>query len=248
MELLPFLRLIARRRRALGAGLIVAVALAVAIGMPAAGSSALAWTTVDLDTPKSQLVKSAPGGADTLPWRASLIVHLMTTDDTQRRLAQRLGVRPDQVAVVDSAFALPEAPASMPIRAATAAAVTVAPYVVTVQMGNLYLPLISVQAAAPDGAGARRLAAAAVEVLESQSSLSETPYTSKVLTGNGAALTPQPFVVQRIAPIRAKRVTASAMPVKPIGVFVVVFGLWAAAVLVLPGRLRRRRPRVAAAA
>ena len=46
-------------------------------------------------------MNSAPGGADTLPWRASLLVHLMTTDATQRKLAQRLHVRPDEVVVID---------------------------------------------------------------------------------------------------------------------------------------------------
>jgi hypothetical protein len=247
MELLPLLRLIWQRRLALAAGFVVAVALAVAIGMPAGGSSVLAWTTLNLDTPKSQLVNSAPSGADTLPWRASLLVHLMTTDETQRQLAQQLGVRPDQVNVVDPAYALPEVPASMPLRAAKAAGVTVAPYVLTVQLDNLYLPLISIQAAAPDGAGARRLAAAAVAVLESRSSVSEAPYSSKILTGGGTALKPQQFVVQQVAPIRAKPVPAKVMPVKPIAAFVFVFGLWAAAALLLPGRWRRRRPRVAPA-
>jgi hypothetical protein len=246
MELLPFLRLIWRRRLALGAGIVVALALAVVIGSPPAGSSAVAWTRVDLDTPTSQLVKSAPGGADTLPWRASLLMHLMGTDDVQRELARRLSVRPDQVTVVDTDLALPEVPASMPIEAADAAAVTAAPFVLTLQMPNQFLPIIAVQAAAPDTAGAKRLAAAAVAVLEAQSSDPDTQFSSIIKTG-GVKQTYQGFQVSQVAPIRAKPVAATVMPAKQLGVPLFLFCLWAAAVLLLPGRRRRRRRRPRAA-
>jgi hypothetical protein len=245
MELLPLLRLIWRRRLALGVGVVVAVALAIVIGAPPAGLSVVAWTRVDVDTPTSQLVKSAPGGADTLPWRASLLVHLMRTDSVQRELAHRLSVRPDQVAVVDPDLAMPEVPASMPIAASDAAAVTVAPYVLTVRMANQFLPVISLEAAAPDGAGAKRLAAAAVALLEAQSSSSDTRYSSIIKTGAGAPETYQGFLVSQVAPIRAKPVVASTMPVKQLGAPLCLFGLWAAAVLLLPGR--RRRPSIAPA-
>jgi hypothetical protein len=244
MELLPLLRLIWRRRLALGAGIVVALALGIVIGAPPAGSSAVAWTRVEVDTPTSQLVKSAPGGADTLPWRASLLIHLMRTDAVQHELAQRLSVRPDEVAVVDTDLALPEVPASMPTEASDAASVIVAPYVLTVQMPNQFLPLISLEAAAPDAAGAKRLAAAGVAVLEAQSSNPDTPFSSIIKTG-GARQTYQGFLVSQVAPIRAKRVAASVMPVKQIGAPLFLLGLWAAGVLLLPGR--RRRPRVAPA-
>jgi hypothetical protein len=245
MELLPLLRLIWRRRLALAAGLVVALALAVVIGAPPAGKSAVAWTRVDLDTPTSQLVKSAPGGADTLPWRALLLVHLLRTDAVQREIAQRLSVRPDQVSVVDPSLALPEVPASMPTAASEAASITVAPYVLTVQMPSEFLPLISLEAVAPDAVGAKRLAAAGVAALESQSSSPDSRYSSIIKTG-GVPQTYQGFQVSQVAPIRAKQVTASTMPVKQIGAPLFLFGLWAAAALFLPGR-SRRRPRVAPA-
>jgi hypothetical protein len=245
MELLPLLRLIWRRRLALGAGFVVAVALAIVIGAPPAGSGVIAWTRVDLDTPTSQLVKAAPGGADTLPWRASLLMHQMKTDDVQREIARRLSVPVDQVAVVDPVLALPEVPASMPTAAAEAAAMTVAPYVLTAQMPNEFLPMISLEAAAPDAASAKRLAAAGVAVLEAQSSSPDSRYSSIIKSG-GVAQTYQGFQVSQVAPIRAKRVTERTMPAKQIGAPLFLFGLWAAAVLLLPGRWRRR-PRVAPA-
>jgi hypothetical protein len=244
MELLPILRLIWRRRLLLGAGLVVSLALALGIGGPPPSSSALAWTRVNLDTPMSQLVNSAPGGANTLPWRASLLVHLMATDATQRQLARRLRVRPDEVVVVDTAVELPIVPASIPVAASEAAQVTGAPYVLTVALTNPILPTISIEAAAPDGAGAKRLAAAGVAILESQSSLSDARYSSKILTGGGVALKPQQFVVQQVAPIRAKPVTQRVISPKQIGPPLVLLALWTAAALLLPGRLSAGAGRV----
>jgi hypothetical protein len=235
MELLPILRLIWRRRLLLGAGLVVSLALALGIGGPPPSSSALAWTRVNLDTPTSQLVNAAPGGADTLPWRASLLVHLMATDATQRQLAQRLHVRPDEVVVDDTALKLPIVPASIPAAAAEAAQVTRAPYVLTIALTNPMLPTIAIEAAAPEGAGAKRLAAAGVAILESQASLSDARYSSKILTGGGFALKRQPFVVHQVAPIRAKPVTQRVISPKQIGPPLFLLALWTAAALLLPG-------------
>ncbi len=247
MELLPILRLIWRRRILLGAGLVVSVALALGLGGPPKSSSVLAWTRVNLDTPTSQLVNSSPGGADTLPWRASFLIHLMATDATQKRLAQSLHVRPDEVAVVDPALGVPIVPASIPTAASDAAGITVAPYVLTLTLPTLTLPTIAIEAAAPDRAGAKRLAAAAVAVLESQSSLSADRFSSKILTGGGVVLKRQPFLVEQVAPIRAKRVTERVISPKQIGPPLLLLVLWTAGALLLPGRLHRRRPRVAPA-
>jgi hypothetical protein len=247
MELLPLFRLIWRRRLLLGIGLVVAVALAVAIGGPPPSSSAVAWTRVALDTPTSQLVKSAPAGADTLTWRASLLVHLMKTDDVQRELARRLGVPTDQVAVVDPGLATPEIPASLPTAASDAAAMTVAPYTLTVFAPSLYLPLIAIEAAAPDHASAESLAAGAADILESQSSLSGARYESMIKTG-GPPATLERFLVEQVAPIRTKPVNAPVVPIKQIGAPVFLFAIWAVGVLLLPLLLgRRRRPAFARA-
>jgi hypothetical protein len=240
MELLPLLRLIKRRRLLLGIGLVVAVALAVAIGGPPASSGAVAWTRVALDTPTSQLVKSAPAGADTLTWRASLLVHLMNTDEAQRQLARRLGIPPDQIMVVDPGLATPEIPASLPTAASDAAAMTVAPYVLTVLMPRIDLPLIAIEASGPDRAGAERLATAAAGILESQSSLSGARYESMIKTG-GATATLERFLLEQVAPVRSKPVSASVLPIKQIGGPTVLLVLWTAGVLLLPLILDRRR-------
>lgn len=239
MELIPLLRLLWARRVALAGGVVLALALAVVVGMPSSASSAVAWTRVGLDTPRSQLIASMPPGADTLPWRASLLTHLMTTDETRGLLAQRLGLPPDQVAVVDPILSTPLIPASMPTKASTAAAPTV-PYLLKLSVKDPSLPVISIEAAAPDRAGALSLARAAVAILESQAS-SEGTYASLIPSANARRL--QPFLVQPVADLRVKPVVSAVMPIKRLGAAVVVLGLWFAAVLLLP---RRRAPAAAA--
>jgi hypothetical protein len=248
LEILPVIRLVWRLRLHLAVGLVAAIAALVALGgtKPATSASALAWTRVALDTPRSQLVNSAPLGADTLTWRASLLTHLMTTDALQRALARQLGVPADQVAVVDPTLNVPAAPASMPTRAAEAASLTTAPNVVTVLVPNDVLPVISVEAAAADPAGAKRLAQAAVAVLRSQASAGGS-FSSQIATG-GKLLQLQPFLVEQVAPVRVKLVKATALPLKALGASLFLLVVWSAGVLLLPGAARRARGRRAALA
>jgi hypothetical protein len=243
MEVLPALRLLWRRRRLLVAGALVAVAIGIAFGRPQTTSSALARTRVALDTTTSQLVASAPNGADTLPWRASLLMHLMATDATQGQLAQRLGVARDQVAVVDVHFSVPEIPASMPQVAADAANITVAPYVLTVYRLNAALPVISIDAAAPDRAGAKRLAAAAVAVLKSQASPGGR-YRSRIETDAGSPKTLQPFVVDQVASVRVELVAGSTLSTKALGAAFLFF-VWTACLAFVPRPTRHRRDALA---
>jgi hypothetical protein len=86
-----------------------------------------------------------------------------------------------------------------------------------------------------------------VAILESQSAASSSRYRSLIKTGAGAPQTSQPFVVQSIAPIRTKLVVARVMPIKQVGGPLFLFGLWSAAVLLVPGRWRRTRARLASA-
>jgi hypothetical protein len=233
MELLSLIRLLWRRRLVLAAGVALAVVAAVGLGGPPPRSSGLAWTRVALDTPSSELVDSAPSGYDTLPWRASLLSHLMATDATQRALAQRLGVRQDRVAVVDSNLAVPEVPDMVAKKAADASVPTGAAYVVTVGTNDPALPVISIQAAAPSPSGATRLAQAAVALLEAQASRGG-PFKSGIRSNPAVPLRLQRFVVQVVAPLRVKRVVASAIPIKPIGAAIFILFASFAGALLLP--------------
>ena len=130
MELLPVLRWGWRRRLVLVGALVAAVAAFVVLaGSRSSGatSSAVAWTQATLDTPRSQLAAAAPTGADTLPWRASLVVHLMATNASTREIASRLGVNPNELEVVDPSLSAPTVQTSMAAASAEAATQAVTP-------------------------------------------------------------------------------------------------------------------------
>jgi hypothetical protein len=232
MELMLVARQLWRRKWLLLAGFIVAIAAAFAKGGDAPTSSGLAWTHVILDTPKSQIVDSAPDAASSLPWRATLMTHLMTSDDVRATLASRLQVEPDQVRVIDPTQALARVPASVPAAAAESAAINGSPYVLTAYLQNESLPMITLEAAAPDLDGAKRLIAAGVAYLGTQASEKGT-YTSPILTGAGKNEL-EPFTVQQTAPARAQLVVSDKGPVTAIGVAVFIFLFWTSAVLVVP--------------
>jgi hypothetical protein len=238
VELQPIARRLVRRWKLLALGAVLAMAVAIAIGPPGLAPSYVAWSRVALDTPTSQLVDAAPSGADTLPWRASLLVHLMTRDEVRDEISDRLGIRSDDVTVVDPVLAEPQIQASMPKKAAEAAAVTVSPYVLTVELENSGLPMISVVAAAPHKEGATRLAEAAVDVLEEQSSQGGR-YESLIAAQGAPGKLLQAFDVEQIADVRVKEVPPDALPVKAIGAAGFVLFAWTVAVLLAPSRQRR---------
>jgi hypothetical protein len=234
MELLPLIRRLWARRIALAVALALAIAGTIAIGPPPRATSAIAWTRVALDTPSSQLVDTAPKGADSLSWRASLLMHAMATDDTQRRLARAIGVRPDEVAVVDPVLEEPEVPASLPQRAADAAAVTAAPNVLTVEMRNSSLPMLSLEVTAPDRVAAKRLADAAVAVLRSRAGR-EGRYRSLIPAGGTRKY--QPFAVEQVADVRARSISVGRPPIKTVAPML-LFVLFAAGLGLVPLRHR----------
>ena len=244
MEFVPIIRLIWRRRILLATGVFCAVWTLVALGgtKPVTNKSAVAWTHVALDTPKSQLVDAAPNGVATLIWRAGLLMHLMTTDASTQDIARRLGVRADQVLVVDSNLAVPAVSTTMAQAASTAASLGVAPYTLTVAIANNAIPVITIKASAVNPVSAQRLAAAAVALLKSQASPGGT-FVSHVLTGGGTGLKLQPFKVEQIAPIRVKLLSSSSPPLKAVGGSVAVFAFWVACGVLMPRLMRRFRTR-----
>jgi len=221
VEILRALGVLWRRRLVVAAGLLVVAAFAVKTGGAGAMPSGVASTRVALDTPKSQVVESAPQGAASLPWRASLLTHLAADAAFTREVAARLRIAPDRIAIVDPSLVAPAVAASLPKGAADVAALHTAPYVMTVSMPNSTLPIITIATQAPDRSGAARLAAAATGVLESRSS-----------PDGGAGR--QAFVVQRIGAIQSRAVVSASGPIKTVVVAVVLFDLWCAGVALAP--------------
>lgn len=245
MELLHLLRGLWRRRILLGAGALVAAAIFVVSGgtRPVTGHGGVASTIVALDTPKSQLAAAAPVGADTLAWRAALLAHLMATKISRMELAARLGVNPDQVAVVDPMLAQPLVPTDTAEAATKVASSAAAPFVLTPFIPNAAVPLIAIGATGPDRAAAGRLAQAAVAVLQSQSQTGDRRFTSQVVTDAGI-LRRQPFVVSQVTPVQIKPLAISSLSIKAVIAPLFIFLAWCIGVLLLTrgsSRFRARR-------
>ncbi|MFZ0041393.1 MAG: hypothetical protein WAK93_08805 [Solirubrobacteraceae bacterium] len=248
MELLPILRWVWRRRLVLGGALIASVAAFVVLGgsRSSRATSAVAWTQVTLDTPRSQLVAAAPAGADTLSWRASLLTHLMATDTSSRELAQRLGLTQNELAVVDPSFAAPIVQTSMAVASAEAASLVATPYSLAVFLPDPGLPVVSIEAGAPQPSAAERLATAAVAILKSQGSPGGR-FSSLIPTdGDARSRTLQPFAIDQVAPVRVRLFPASTLSLKAIAGALIVFLLWCVLGCRLACRLRPRSRALAA--
>ena len=242
MELLPILRLMWRRRFPLAVGAVVALAVLIGMGgtTPVTTKSAVAWTSVALDTKQSQLVDVAPSGGSTLSWRAALLGDLMMTSSTAQDLARRMHVPSDQVLVSDSDLSLPLVPTAMANAAANAATDPTAPYMLSVFTKDDTLPVISINATALTPAGAAALANAAVAELQTHAS-SDGTFKSKIVTGT-KGLELQPLVINQVSPTRVKALTSSSLPTKAIAASFFLFVAWFAGSLMVPRLLRRLRP------
>jgi hypothetical protein len=166
METVTILRILSRRRRLVACVCVLAVlagtAVAYHISFPPslAGRSyhvGVATSRVLIDTPSSQVVEVAPTGSDTLGARAGLIASLMVDGTVKAAIARRAGLRPDQFDGV-SKSAAESTPADAPPGPLSRVLTT---RVVTNTNGDS-LPIIEIEAQAPDRASAARLAGAAV--------------------------------------------------------------------------------------
>jgi hypothetical protein len=238
MELLPLLRWGWRRRFVLVGALVASVAAFVALGgnRSSGATAAVAWTQVALDTPRSQLASAEPAGADTLSWRAPLLMDLLASDASTRELTQRLGVAQSELAVVDPSAAVPIVQTSMAVASAKSASTVATPYALEVFVPDPAVPVISIEAAAPQPSSAERLATAAVAVLKSQASPGGR-FSSLIPTdADPRQQTLEPFAIDQVAPVRVMLFPASTLSLKAIAGALFVFVLCC----VLGSRLARR--------
>jgi hypothetical protein len=115
-----------------------------------------------VDTPESQVVDVAPRGSDTLGIRANLLANLMVDGDVKAAIGRRAGLASSQFFGIAESATDPGAqtPPSDPRRA-----VVFRTKVSTTPDGSR-LPIIEVEAQAPDTAGATRLANATIAGLQ----------------------------------------------------------------------------------
>lgn len=225
MELLALVRVLWHHRILVAIGAVGAMAVGL-IGTQAGGSHfGVASARVVLDTRKSQLLDVRAKGVDSLAWRAALLADLTGSREMTARIARDMHVREDSLVVIAPYLAVPRIATPLPRHAADAASVTAEPYVLAVQADD-GLPIVKIDARAPDAAEATRLATAATDALRAAASAPErTPETADVM-------------VESVGPIRARQIVSRPRRLVALGVAAVVFGFWCACVALF-ARLRR---------
>ena len=165
MEAVTILRELWRRRVLVGALAIVCVlvglALTYTVSFPPESRKyevSIATARILVDTPDSQVVDVAPRGSDTLGMRANLFANLMVAGNVKAIIARKAGLRPGQLqAGVESEATVPAA--------LTSALENPNAHVLTTRVttsADGVLPIVELEAQAPDAKGAVKVASAAV--------------------------------------------------------------------------------------
>jgi hypothetical protein len=162
MQIVKILRQLWRVRLLVAIAAIVSLLLGlmVAFKLPSLQTRqydvGIATVRMLVDTPKSQVIEVAPKGSDVLGGRANLLANVMVQGVVKASIAERAHISGDDlVGIAESAAdGTPVAPPSDPSK-----------YVLTTRVvattdGDL--PIVEIEARAPDGAGAAQLAGAAV--------------------------------------------------------------------------------------
>jgi hypothetical protein len=153
-----------------------------------------------IDTPSSQVVEVAPKGSDTLGTRANLLASLMIDGVVKSSIAHRAGLQPNQLAGVTDAATGPSSASGPTSQAAPSGSNA---YVLTTQVlinsAGIELPIIEADAQAPTGAGAAKLANAAVAGLQdyvnSKAALQRIPDANRLQVSSLGS--PQAITAQR---------------------------------------------------
>lgn len=235
MELVNILGVLLRHRLLVGAGaclgaLIGLFALySVSLSPPGLVSRqqtlGVAATRVLVDAPHSVSVNAESEQADTLAIRAILLADLMSADRARAAIARAAGVPVRDLVVSGPAVGPPPAVTPLAGRAAVAAVTTSQPFALRLSTDGR-LPIIWIDASAPDAARAQLLADAAAATLAEVASDRALPFPSGVVT-------------EQLEPARSAPIVSGPRKSFALVAAVVVFTLWCSA-LVLASSLRRR--------
>ena len=146
----------------------------------------VATARILVDTPSSQVVEVSPKGSDSLGVRANLLASLMVDGDVKSAIARRAGLAPSKLVGITDAATEPTPTSRPPGPRAYVLETRVA-----TNSDGAQLPIIEVEARAPDREGAGRLGAAAVaglsDYLDSKAAQQRIPNADRLqLTGLGA--------------------------------------------------------------
>jgi hypothetical protein len=225
--LVGLLRALWRRRIVVAVGALLAIALAlVGIGRgTAAPPVTSSLTKVLIDTPNSLVADARARGAGTIYTRARLVGSLMADDAAKAAVAHGAGLRPSELAIAGPGAAAPPGAISPLADQATEVARPIQPYLVSIEVAPS-LPILSIDANAPDRDQAVRLGRAAVETL---------PAVAQGAPGGGSSVA----IEQLGRPLITTRAVASGKA-KAVGGALVLFILWCLGCVLLDKVVRRR--------
>ena len=195
MEAVTILRELWRRRILVAvvavASVLAGLAISYHLALPPESRKfdvGIASGRILVDTPDSQVVDVSPKGSGTLGLRASVVANLMTEGEVKATIARDAGLRPDQLR------AGVEVEGELPVVLSSASGDPNAHLLTTrpaVNPDGAPLPMIDIEAQAPNTAAAARIANAAVsglnDYLDSKAAGEDVPDARRLqVTGFGA--------------------------------------------------------------
>lgn len=228
MELLNIGNVLARHRRLVAIGLMLAVLSGLAADRRVAEgtSSGVAVQRVLVGPPDAPAIKADYTTNQTLIARTRLIGELMTTTSLRHQLRDASGLSADQFAVIGPAFRPPTIPVPLAVQGTRASATAAVPYVLTVESADA-TPIMTLTAGAPTAREAQRFVSAGTAVL---GRLVGRAY------GEGPGLT-----IQDLGPISATTAVNRPSYAKVAAAPIVTFLLWCSAIVLISGITRHRR-------
>lgn len=134
-----------------------------------------------VDTPSSQVVEIAPKGSESLGVRANLLASLMVDGVVKAAIAERAGLRPDELVGISNSVSEPQA---SPPRNRRANVLTTS---VATDNDGAQLPIIEIEAQSADVPTAAKLADAALEglrdYLDTKAAAQEIPDAERLQVG-----------------------------------------------------------------
>jgi hypothetical protein len=229
MGLVGLVHVLWRRRLAVLAGMLVAIAIAV-LGIERGAGAAPATsslTKILIDTPKSLVADAKARGAETIYTRARLVGALLAGDDARAAIARRAGLRPSELAIAGPGSGAPPDVITPLAEQAIAVAKPVGAYLVSVEVAP-ELPIVSITANAPSREGAVKLGEATVATLSS---------VAQSAPGGGGV------TIEQLGGPLVETQEASRGRTKVVGGALVFFGAWCIGCILFDGASRRRRLR-----
>lgn len=233
MEFLSIFSVLAQRRMllAIGAALALLTGAMAARVLPfgpgaggAAGPAGIAQARVILDH-RAAIVADVTAISDAIGTQAALLAEIVAGDTQRDAIAARAAIPAEQLGMTQVRFARLFALGQLAERAATVAATEERPYVVNVWSATP-LPILTIDVTGPSGADAARVARAARATLQ-------------LLAVQRAPVRGRSVVVRPLGEVRSRDVpVAGPSPLAGTAVAIVLFVLWACALVVLSG-LRR---------